>query len=205
MFSGVNRDKAMSDPHKKALLLEYITVGYNIAEGAASVIAGLFAGSIALVGFGLDSAVESFSGGILIWRLKKHGRVSEKEEERVEAAAIRFVGYSFLLLGLYVLIESAKRLLAHEHPEPTLPGIVIAALSLINMPVLAYMKLKTARQINSAALEADSKETLVCALLSAALLLGLGLNYAFGLWWADPAAALVITAFVFREGFELLG
>lgn len=191
--------------YKRALRLEYLTVGYNVVEGIVSIAAGWLAGSIALTGFGLDSGVESLSGVVLIWRLKKHGRVPEDEEENAEAAAVRFVGYSFLLLGLYVLYESAKKLLLLEHPEPTLLGIVIAALSMITMPVLSYLKLKTARELGSRSLEADSKETLVCALLSVALLLGLGLNYTVGLWWADPAAALVIVAFLFKEGLELVG
>jgi len=191
--------------YKRALRLEYLTVGYNVVEGIVSIVAGWLAGSIALTGFGLDSAVESLSGVVLIWRLKKHGSVPEDEEENAEAAAVRFVGVSFLLLGLYVLYESVKKLLLLEHPEPTLLGILIAALSIITMPVLSYLKLKTARELRSGALEADSKETLVCALLSVALLLGLGLNYTHGLWWADPAAALVIVAFLFKEGLELLG
>lgn len=191
--------------HKKALYLEYLTVGYNILEGIVSIGAGMLAGSIALVGFGLDSAVESLSGGVLIWRLKKHGQVSEEKEEREEAAAIRFVGYSFLLLGSYVLFESVRKLYLQEHPEPTLLGILIAVVSIITMPVLSYLKLDTARKIKSPSLEADSKETLVCALLSVALLFGLGLNYTLGIWWADPLSALVIVVFVFKEGLEMLG
>ncbi len=191
--------------YKRALRLEYLTVGYNIVEGIVSIFAGWLAGSIALIGFGLDSGVESLSGAVLIWRLKKHGNVPEDEEENAEAAAVRFVGYSFLLLGFYVLFESVRKLYLHEHPEPTLLGILIAALSLITMPVLSYLKLKTARKIGSRSLEADSKETLVCALLSVALLFGLGLNYTLGLWWADPLSALVIVAFLLKEGLELLG
>lgn len=191
--------------YRRALHLEYLTVGYNVVEGIVSVVAGWLAGSIALTSFGLDSGVESLSGVVLIWRLKKHGNVPEDEEENAEAAAVRFVGFSFLLLGLYVLYESVKKLLLLERPEPTLLGILIAALSIITMPALSYLKLKTARELGSRSLEADSKETLVCALLSVALLLGLGLNYTLGVWWADPAAALVIVAFLFKEGLELLG
>jgi divalent metal cation (Fe/Co/Zn/Cd) transporter len=188
--------------YKKALLLEYFTVGYNIIEGILSIIAGYFAGSVALVGFGLDSAVESASGAVLIWRLAHHGRVSPEEEERVERRAIRLVGVSFFVLGAYVFIASVKKLYLHEHPDPSLFGIVIAVLSVIIMPVLSYQKRKTARQIGSRSLEADSRQTFICSLLSVALLIGLGLNYFLGLWWADPLSALVIVFFIIREGVE---
>jgi len=190
------------DQYQKALLLEYLTVGYNILEGVASIIAGLMAGSIALVGFGLDSAVESASGGILIWRLTMHGRISEEEEERVEKKAVRLVGVSFFLLGAYVLYEAAEKLYFGEAPEPTFVGIVIAVLSIIIMPVLARAKLNAARRIKSRSLEADSRQTVVCSLLSVALLIGLGLNYMFGLWWADPVSALVIVVSIFKDGVE---
>jgi cation diffusion facilitator family transporter len=187
---------------KKALYLEYFTVGYNVIEGVLSILAGYLAGSIALIGFGLDSAVESSSGTVLIWRLTRHGKVSEEEEERVERAAVKLVGASFFLLGAYVLYESVKKLYLQEQPEPSLFGIIIAVASIIVMPLLAYSKRRIARKINSRSLEADSKQTLICSLLSVALLLGLGLNYLFGLWWADPLSALVIVFFIFREGVE---
>lgn len=188
---------------QKALLLEYTTVGYNILEGVFSIIAGVLAGSIALIGFGLDSGIESVSGGVLIWRLTRAG-LDKEEEERAERKATRLVAWSFFILGAYVLFESAKKLYFMEAPEPSLLGIVIAALSIITMPVLAYLKYTTALKMNSKALAADSKETIVCALLSVALLVGLGLNYIFGIWWADPIAALVIVVFIFWEGFETL-
>ncbi len=191
-----------ADIHKKALRLEYLTVGYNVLEGVASVLAGYLAGSTALVGFGLDSAIESISGGVLVWRLKKHGVVSEEEEERVEKLAVKFVGASFFLLGAYVFIESASKLYWREHPEPSLPGIIIAVLSIIIMPALSRAKLSAAKQIGSRSLEADSKQTLICSLLSVALLVGLGLNYLFGLWWADPFSALVMVYFIVKEGVE---
>lgn len=190
--------------YKKALYLEYITVGYNILEGAASIIAGWFAGSIALVGFGLDSGVESLSGAVLIWRFARHGKISISEEERVEKRATRLIGASFFVLGGYVLFESLKKLIFQEAPSPSLFGIVIAFISLISMPVLSYAKFKTARGMKSRSLEADSMESLVCSLLSLALLTGLLLNYVYGLWWADPASAIVIVAFIFWTGFETL-
>lgn len=190
--------------NKRALQLEYFTVGYNIAEGIISVLLGMLAGSIALVGFGLDSAVESASGMVLIWRLSSHGRVTEAEEERIERRAVKLVGGSLFLLGAYVLFESVKKLYLKEAPDPSLGGIILAVVSLIVMPALALYKHRIARTINSRSLAADSKQTLICSLLSAALLVGLGLNYLYGLWWADPVAALVIVVFIFREGVEAM-
>ena len=190
--------------HVKALRLEYFTVGYNIAEGIFSVLIGYLSGSIALVGFGSDSAAESISGGMLIWRLKKHGKIDIKEEERVERRTVTLVGYSFFILAAYVLIEAVKKLLFKEIPEPTIAGIIIATLSLVIMPVLAKKKLKAAQEMKSVSLAADSKQTLICAYLSLALLIGLGLNYLFGLWWADPISALIIVTLIVKEGFETL-
>ncbi|MBI5642333.1 MAG: cation transporter [Deltaproteobacteria bacterium] len=189
--------------YRKALYLEYVTVGYNVLEGIFSIAAGYRAGSIALVGFGFDSAVESISGGIIIWRLARHGRISKEEEERVESRATKFVGISFFLLGAYVLFESIKKLYFLEEPLPTLFGIVIAISSIVTMPALSYSKYKTAKKMGSKSLEADSKETLVCALLSIALVVGLGLNYLYGIWWADPVAALVIVFFIVKEGIAI--
>jgi divalent metal cation (Fe/Co/Zn/Cd) transporter len=103
--------------HKKALSLSYFTVGYNILEGIVSIFAGVLAGSIALVGFGLDSFIESLSGGVMIWRFSKHGKISEEEEEKVEKKAARFVAYTFFVLGIYVLYESVKKHILHKVPE----------------------------------------------------------------------------------------
>ena len=189
--------------YKKGLYLEYFTVGYNILEAAASIILGGIAGSIALIGFGLDSIVESLSGMVLIWRLRQHGKISKEAEERIEKRATRFVAISFLVLGLYVLFESVRKLVVAEIPEPSVPGMAIAVASLIVMPLLTWQKYKTGKQINSRALVADSKETLACSFLSVALLLGLGANYLFGFWQADPIVGLIIMAFLFREGREL--
>ena len=192
----------MEDPYKRAIYLEYFTIGYNVFEAFASMFFGFQAGSIALVGFGLDSVVESLSGLILLWRLKKHETLTEEEEERIEHKAVRFVAITFFILGAYVLFESIKKLLYAEAPGPSLPGIIVAILSLIIMPILARKKYRIGMEIGSKALVADSKETIACALLSVALLLGLGLNYMAGIWWADPIAALVVVFFLFREGWE---
>jgi divalent metal cation (Fe/Co/Zn/Cd) transporter len=189
-------------PHKKALLSEYFTVGWNIIEGVVAIAAGVVAGSIALVGFGLDSYIEVASGLVLIWRLRKHGFSDEEEEEAAEKKAILFVGATFFLLAAYVLYESGKKLYFHEHPEESLVGIILAIVSLIVMPLLAFYKKKIAVEINSRALRADALETLACSYLSLTLLLGLGANAVFGWWWADPVAALAMIYFLVKEGFE---
>ena len=188
--------------YKKGLWLEYFNVAYNILEAVASIIFGIIAGSIALIGFGLDSIVESLSGGVLIWRLRQHGRISEEAEERLDKRATRFVAITFFILGLYILFESIKKLVLAEIPEPSLGGIIIAVASIVVMPFFVWQKYKTGKAINSRALVADSRETLACAFLSVALLLGLGANYLFGFWQADPIVGLIIVIFLFREGVE---
>jgi cation diffusion facilitator family transporter len=191
--------------NKKALLLSYFTVGYNVIEGIVSIIAGIMAsGSIALIGFGLDSFIESLSGGIMIWRFRKHGKVSEEEEEKAEKIATKLIASTFFILGAYVLYESIKKLWLREIPDPSLFGIIIAIVSMIVMPFLFYAKYKTGKKLNSKSLVADSKETLACTFLSVALLIGLGLNYFFKLWQADPIVGLIVVIFLVREGFETL-
>ena len=188
--------------HKKALYLSVFTVAYNFLEGIVSIAAGAAAGSIALIGFGLDSFVESLSGGVMIWRFGGRGVLSDEEEERREARAVRLVGYTFFALGAYVAYESLKKLIFREPPEPSLIGIIIAVVSLVVMPVLFYVKYRLGKSVGSRGLVADSKQTLACCYLSLSLLIGLGLNYLYGIWWADPAAGLVIVAFLFKEGLE---
>lgn len=189
---------------KRALLLEYFTVGYNIVEAAVSLLAGAIAGSIALTGFGLDSIVESLSGLVLIWRLKKHNLRSEREEEKIERRAILFVGMTFVVLGLYVAYESAMKIIRKEIPDTSYWGMAIALLSVIIMPLLGSAKYKLGKRLKLESLIADSKETFVCAVLSAALLLGLSANALFGFWLADPIVGLIVVAFLFKEGVELL-
>ena len=189
---------------KKALWLSYLTVGYNIIEGGISILAGWLAGSIALIGFGLDSLVESLSGGVMIWRFRQHASLAKEEEERLEKKAISLVGYTFFILSAYVLYESVKKLLFQEAPVPTLLGIIIALVSLIIMPGLFYIKYQTGKSLGSASLMADSKQTLACAMLSLALVVGLGLNYFYGIWQADPVIGLLIAAVLVREGYEAL-
>lgn len=189
---------------KRALRLSYITVGYNVLEGVVSIFAGWLAGSIALVGFGLDSFMESLSGGVMIWRFTHGEGISPEEELRRERKAIRLIGYTFFVFGAYVLYESLEKLLTAEAPEPSLFGIIIAVVSLVAMPLLFYMKYRTGKKMNSRSLVADSKQTLACIFLSLALLVGLGLNYLWGLWWADPAVGLLVVAYLIREGREAL-
>jgi cation diffusion facilitator family transporter len=177
-------------------------VGYNLIEGLVSVIFGAAAGSFALIGFGLDSFIESLSGGVMIWRFRQHGKVSHEEEEKIEVRAIKLVAYAFYLLGAYVLFESLKNLYLREKPEQSLPGIIIAIVSLIVMPALFLIKRKTGRAIGSKSLLADSKQTLGCIMLSTVLLIGLGLNLFWGLWWADPLASAIIAILLLREGYK---
>ncbi len=190
--------------YKKALWLSYFTVGYNIFEGIVSVFVGLLAGSIALVGFGLDSFVESLSGGVMIWRFRKRGKMTKEEEEKIESKAIRLIAYTFFILGSFVLYESVEKLYFYKTPSPSLLGIIIAVVSIIVMPVLFYMKYQTGKSVRSKSLVADSKQTLACMFMSVALLVGLGLNYLYGLWWADPVVGLIIVAFLIREGYATL-
>lgn len=182
--------------------LEVFTIGYNSLEGIIAVGLGLIAGSIALVGFGFDSAIEVISGAALLWRLGNHR--DEAASERAEGIALKIVGVSFLVLAAYVSYDSIKALLLREAPSESVPGIVLAAASLVIMPVLVRAKRRVARAIRSDALLADATQTAVCTYLSAILLAGLALNGLFGWWWADPVAALVMVPIIVREGLEAL-
>ena len=181
--------------------LEYLTIGWNLLEGLIAVGAGLVSGSIALVGFGVDSFVESLSGAALLWRLHLD---DPERRERSEQIALKLVGVSFLLLAAYVGFDALKSLITREPPETSYVGVTLATLSLVVMPLLARAKRKVAAGINSRAMQADSRQTDICAYLSAILLAGLGLNALFGWWWADPAAALVMVPIIAREGIEAL-
>ncbi len=182
--------------------LEYFTIAYNSLEGLIAVAAGLMAGSIALVGFGFDSLIEVTSGATLLWRL--NADVDEEGRERVEAISLRIVGTCFVVLAIYVSYDSIKSLLRREVPEESLVGIVLAAVSLVVMPLLVRAKRNVARGINSGALMADSKQTELCTYLSAILLAGLLLNALLGWWWADPVAALIMVPIIVKEGIEAL-
>lgn len=174
--------------------LEYLTIIWNSLEGIIAVGAGILAGSIALVGFGVDSVIEVSSGAIILWRLAAG--------EHREQIALKLVGISFLALAVYVGLDAVKSLRFFEAPDASYIGIGIAALSLIVMPWLAREKRKVAAKLNSRAMHADSRQTDICTYLSAILLGGLGLNAVFGWWWADPVAALVMAPIIAKEGIE---
>jgi divalent metal cation (Fe/Co/Zn/Cd) transporter len=140
---------------------------------------------------------------VLIWRLRQHEKISVEEEEKIEKRAMKFVAVTFFILAAYVLLESVKKLIVKEIPEPSLPGIIIAIVSMIVMPILTFKKYKVGKEIDSKALIADSKETLACSFLSLSLLLGLGLYYFFGFWQADPIVGIIIVIFLCREGWEV--
>lgn len=176
--------------------LEYLTIGWNSLEAVAAIAAGLAAGSVALVGFGFDSVIEVSSGAIMLWRL-----ASGEHRERI---ALKLVGASFLALAAYVAFDAAQSLWMQEATEKSYIGIAIAALSLIVMPLLARAKRRVAVGLNSRAMQADSRQTDICAYLSAILLAGLALNALFGWWWADAAAALVMTPLIVKEGIQAL-
>jgi cation diffusion facilitator family transporter len=197
-LGGTDRAKLI----KRGQYLEYFTIGYNSLEALIAIVAGLIAGSIALVGFGFDSVIEVISGAALLWRL--YSDVEETRRERVEAIALRIVGVCFLALALYVSYDSIKSLITREPPDESIPGIILAAASLIIMPLLARAKRRVACQINSGALVADAKQTELCTYLSAILLGGLLLNALIGWWWADPVAALVMAPIIAKEGVEAL-
>jgi divalent metal cation (Fe/Co/Zn/Cd) transporter len=180
--------------------LEILTIVWNSLEGVIAIAAGLLAGSTALVGFGLDSAIEMSSGLAVLWRLSLDG--DPKRRERLESTTLKIVGVTFFMLAAYVAFESISALWNHEHSSPSYLGIGLAILSLVVMPTLARAKRRVAVQIQSRALQADSRQTDICAHLSAILLGGLLCNALIGIWWADPVAALVMVPIIAKEGKE---
>jgi divalent metal cation (Fe/Co/Zn/Cd) transporter len=182
--------------------LQYLTIAWNAIECAIALVAGWLAGSVALVGFGLDSAIEVTSSAAALWRLWHDA--DDAKREAAEQRAMRVIGVCFIMLAGYVLYESAGNLVNHHEPERSLIGIILAALSLIVMPVLVRYKRRVASRLESGALEAETRQTEVCAYLSAILLAGLGLNAWLGWWWADPLAGLAMVPFIAWEGLEAI-
>ena len=185
-----------------ALRLELFGVGWNVVETGIGIAAGIAAGSVALLGFGLDSVVEASSGSVVLWRLISERRGSRSVEE-AEERAVRLLAFAFGALAIYVAIHSTVNLVTRAHPEESMVGIVLASVSLVVMPVLAWRKKLAAKALDSRSLDADAKQTILCAYLSFFLLVGLVANAALGWWWADPVAGLAIAALAADEAREL--
>ncbi len=180
--------------------LEYFTIGWNSLEGLIAVGAGLLASSISLVGFGADSFIEVTSGAALLWRMS--GDADHRQREYRERITLRIVGACFLALAAYVAFEAARDLVRRTESDTSRIGIALACVSLVVMPLLSRAKRNVGRAMGSAAMHADAKQTEFCTYLSAILLGGLLLNAAFGLWWADPVAALVMVPIITKEGID---
>jgi len=178
--------------------LEYFTIAWNSLEGAVAIAAGLVAGSISLISFGVDSFIEVISGAALLWRISLDAH--EDQRERIEQVTLRIVGACFVALAAYVGYEGLRNLIEKKTPEHSLPGVIIACASLIVMPLLSRAKRRVASGLKSAAMNADAKQTEFCTYLSAILLGGLLLNAIFNLWWADPVAALIMVPIIAKEG-----
>lgn len=180
---------------QRARLLARLTIAWNVAEGIVAVSAGAAAGSLALIGFGLDSFIEVFAGGVVLWHLRG---LPEERERR----ALRLIALSFFALATYVAVEALRDLIISAKADESIVGIALAAVSLVVMPALAWAKRRTGRRLGNAVVVADSTETALCSYLSLVLLTGLVLNAVGGLWWADSLAALLIAGLAVREGRE---
>jgi divalent metal cation (Fe/Co/Zn/Cd) transporter len=192
--------------HRRALWLEYFTIGWNVIEAVVAIGAGIIAGSVALIGFGVDSSIEVISALGLLWRLRKAGpEATVAEESAAERRALYIVAGTFFLLSAYISFEAITALVGREEPETSTVGLVLSVLSLLIMPALAWWKQRTGREMSSRALVADAAETWVCSYLSLALLAGVGLYLLFGWWWADPAGALAMLPVILWQGWETLG
>jgi divalent metal cation (Fe/Co/Zn/Cd) transporter len=185
---------------RRGLALNYLTIGYNVIEAVVAIGAGIVSGSVALLGFGLDSVIEVTASGAAQWRLRAD--IDASRRERVEHLTLRIIGWSFLALAVYVALDSANALLRREAPERSVVGLVLLALSAVVMPILARAKRTVARAMTSRALEADAMQTSLCAYLSVIALAGVAANAALGWWWADPVAALAMVPIIAREGIE---
>jgi cation diffusion facilitator family transporter len=192
--------------HRRALRLEYFTIGWNVIEAVVAIGAGIIAGSVALIGFGVDSAVEVISAVGLLWRLRTAGPdATVAEESGAERRALYIVAATFFLLAAYIAFEAISALVGREEPDRSTVGLVLSVLSLLIMPALAYWKQHTGREMGSRALVADAMETWVCSYLSLALLAGVGLHELFGWWWADPVGALAMLPVIIWQGWETFG
>jgi cation diffusion facilitator family transporter len=190
---------------RRGIWLEWFTVTWNVAEALVAITAGVAAGSIALIGFGIDSGIEVVAASALLWRFTRaKADASEEEHSDAERRALYVVSATFFALALYIAFEAIQALISREEPDSSTVGLVLAAVSLAVMPTLAYAKQRTAGALGSRALQADAMETWVCAYLSLALLVGVGLHVAAGWWWADPVAALAMLPVILWQGGETL-
>jgi divalent metal cation (Fe/Co/Zn/Cd) transporter len=182
-----------------ARLLAWISLGWMTVEGAVGIAAGVAAGSVALIGFGLDSAIEGFASVIVIWRFTGSRTMSEDAELRAQ----RLVAFSFFLLAPYVAFEATRDLVTGSHPDTSWVGIALALVSLVAMPVLGRAKQRIGSRLDSAATAGEGTQNILCAYLAGAVLIGLVGNAAFGAWWLDPVVAFVIAGVALDEGREL--
>jgi divalent metal cation (Fe/Co/Zn/Cd) transporter len=185
---------------RRSFRLNVVTIAYNSLEGVVALIAGALAGSIALTGFGLDSLIEVTASLTALWRLRAD--LNPARRQHAERVSLRVIGALFLALACYVALDASRALLQQEGPSESVAGIVLATLSVVVMPLLARVKRRVALQLQSGALVAESRQTSLCAYLSAILLGGLILNALVGWWWADPVAALAMTPIIAKEGIE---
>ena len=183
---------------RRVRMLSWLSLGAMSVEGAVAIAAGILAGSIALVGFGLDSVVEGFASVIIIWRFTGSRTMSERAERRAQ----KLVAIQFFVLAPYVTIESLKALLGSDHPEVSLLGMALAVWSLLTMPLLGIAKQRIAEQIGSAATKGEGRQNVLCAYLAGALLIGLAGNALVGAWWLDPLVGLLIAGVAVKEGAE---
>lgn len=191
--------------HRRALLLEYFTVGWNVIEAVVAITAGVIVGSVALIGFGADSGIEVISAVALLWRLRRADADADADAEaHAERRALYAVAATFFLLAGYIAFESISSRIAGEEPDTSIVGLVLALVSLAIMPALAYWKGRTGREMGSRALQADAVETWVCSYLSLALLIGVGAHAALGWAWADPVGALLMLPVILWQGWETL-
>jgi divalent metal cation (Fe/Co/Zn/Cd) transporter len=195
-------DRAAAPPHSRAAMLQWLTILHGFIEGGASLFASAMAGSVALLSFGLDSMVEVLSASIVLWRIasiatSRRWTISERN-------GLRLVGVCFVLLAATVGFDSIQALIQHEKPRESLLGIIVAAVSVLSMPILAAAKRRISGEIDSHAMRADARQTDFCAYLAGILLVGLVFYRAFGWWWADPAAALIMTPIMLWEGVQAL-
>jgi divalent metal cation (Fe/Co/Zn/Cd) transporter len=202
--TGQGKDK--TDLLKKGVRLEYLTIGWNMIGALVAGVTGIRSGSIVLIAFGLVSIIGLVMAGMLLLRLRNElqGQKSKEAYTRTERMVLFIVGVAFFLLALYIMNESGSRLYYREKPETSTVGLVLSVLSLVGMPILAFMKFRTARGLESRALRIDARETAVCAYLALTLFLGISLHAWLGWWWADSVAALLMLPLIVREGWEAI-